>query len=1606
MEMGRTDERPTKRVKANPGGKDGILPAQDKNEENETANKLKTAASSIRSKARKFGNTGILDTMEKITNNKKKAMSIAELKSMRDLTKSSDTSKKFSGIIEIKEDSDLSIDNDSSPFKLIRSSQDFNIDSPITTKAAEKVVSVTTPTIFRTRPSSDDGIFWITTPRSKQNATIGLQQANSNAGGDETNPSGSKIPSSPLKLDKDSQLKDLPDTLLDPELKTLIAKYGGSPARLHKKPLFSRCISDSQTVSGKKQESKRRSLTTQIVATKNSLNDSIIDSITRENCKESLRSSIAQNDDKVDLSDMLIQIGSKLMTSFPAPSKEDLNISSTPTSLLENIVKPDEPVTEGDVSKFAAAGNSRDQSINNGGTRNLKVEEEDKSDTFSDDIDMNDLLVNATQAIPATIRLDNNLDSSSGTDDSFSDDDDDLIEKIELGLTQPQVRNRRPNTDQTDVTDVIETEITKKTENTISIESEFKGSSSNIYPVSKYKGMMTKDDEDQKNNKNKPFQLYGENENLAKCALNFETMKRLQIKNVHEGVYKNDTSVKKQYVLNCLTASDELVNVLVRDHWTSLEFKVNDVVHIILSNPTDNFQLVDKDHNLLIWHPDTLLSSTRIADAVECKRRSIISQKFNGPGIISIPFIIGNITHHLFQKCLMHKNVDLDFAEELIEQQLDSHIIEIYAASKNRQEIKSMIMEHFSYIKEWITDYITPSVTSSGNKGSQNTEYKTTNVLDIEESIVSPIFGIKGIIDVVIEAKLKDGGKYVIPLEIKTGREYLSNRAQVSLYTLLIKQRYDVDCFYTSLVYTKLHQCYLNALKYNDFKLLINIRNELAQYLVYAVTELPPILQRASCERCFNLEPCMVLNKLTENGVAHESGIETEMYEKITSHLSKPLYKEYYEHWDKLITKEEGLMSFAKTDLWRSTADFREANGGNCVGHLKVVNCDFSAVKDQFVYMFERDTTVYPPLTSSQLAKNDRVILSDENSMFGLAYGQIKLLRSDVIVIITDRNWSNSAVRMADFDAKNNQTFRSVLRTSSQNDGNRTSQLSQPLSKYITSKSFRIDKDQMFHGMAMARFNLLNLFLPEGDSKSRELIVELKEPKLSKTREFEYDIARLKLNEDQIRAVEIAARIEDYCLILGMPGTGKTTVISSIVDSIVQSGMTVLISSYTHSAVDNICEKLIKNAESRKQKLPLLRVGSPARISPIVKSYSLYNEEFDNSINDKSEFQDIVNDCQIVAATCLGLNDVVFGTGKRFDYCIIDEASQVTLPVVLGPIAFSDKFILVGDHYQLPPLVLHPEAKQEGLDRSLFKILSEAHPSSVIELTHQYRMCSDIMSLSNELIYDGRLKCGSEEVATKMLNIPYLDSLPIDGTCIKDMLDPKRRVIFVNEDAIPSLHEVSVGDKVQNPGEAKLITILIKVMLMGGIEQENIGVMSFYKAQLRHFFVSLAKYKDIEILTADRFQGRDKDVIIISLVRSEVIGDLLKEWRRVNVAMTRAKCKLIIFGSKKLLKGAEQFEGFMDMIESNGWCYNLKEEDEKVAYEMDFLEHGATATATVGENKVGDDANTSLNDESFNLSLGGGNTRGNVKGVKRLDRESRLIRRSNILKFVIDDLTK
>lgn len=177
----------------------------------------------------------------------------------------------------------------------------------------------------------------------------------------------------------------------------------------------------------------------------------------------------------------------------------------------------------------------------------------------------------------------------------------------------------------------------------------------------------------------------------------------------------------------------------------------------------------------------------------------------------------------------------------------------------------------------------------------------------------------------------------------------------------------------------------------------------------------------------------------------------------------------------------------------------------------------------------------------------------------------------------------------------------------------------------------------------------------------------------------------------------------------------------------------------------------------------------------------------------------------------LKVNSSLF-RNRTFDYCIVDEASQVTLPVCLGPLACASKFVLVGDHYQLPPLVRNNEAKRLGYDVSLFEHLSERHPHAIVSLRHQYRMNAEIMLLANELVYGGRLRCGTDAVARSRLVLPSLatfhsshaESAPNCSQCwLAKVLDPNAPVVFLDTDGVPA-EESRHGDLVRNAIEADL----------------------------------------------------------------------------------------------------------------------------------------------------------------------------------------------------------
>ena len=733
-------------------------------------------------------------------------------------------------------------------------------------------------------------------------------------------------------------------------------------------------------------------------------------------------------------------------------------------------------------------------------------------------------------------------------------------------------------------------------------------------------------------------------------------------------------------------------------------------------------------------------------------------------------------------------------------------------------------------------------------------------------------------------------------------------------------------------------------------------RNELACYVRHRL-ELPPMLKSPHlCGKCYAKVPCFVYHRLVDDGDGETSGLK-EKFEEVVKHL-KPIHQEFFKRWDDLLTKEETDVLKFRRELWTMLSSERE-KVGRCFGNVVIEPGSALELTDapkinRFRYTFiKHKPSAAFSFTESQITVGEPIVISDEKGHFALANGFVTHIRRQRITVAVDRRLHNARVRGEDFDEENNQSFTGIMEIVDDGVGHSTLNPRAPKEQVL----YRLDKDEFSNGMATVRNNLIRVMEKDlfGAQALRKLIIEAVPPifrPIATACNVLPTASQASLNVDQRNAIEKVMSAKDYALVLGMPGTGKTTTIAHIIRALTAQGKSVLLTSYTHTAVDNILLKI------RNDNIGILRLGAVAKVHPEVQAFA------DLAGIPKRTARELERSYsqQVVATTCLGINHPIFNQ-RIFDYCIVDEASQITLPVCIGPIRMARTFVLVGDHYQLPPLVQNKDAQEGGLDISLFKLLSDKQPSSVVNLEHQYRMCEDIMSLSNTLIYNGRLKCGTHAVAISSIKIPNMDALkylhhspdtlsasqrnvclgPSKATCwIRSLLDPSVKVAFINTDPLaPLSHEIARGSRITNPIEATLCTQLVESLLTVGISPTDIGVITLYRSQLALLKQNLVRHgrsanassstdvaaAAVEMHTADKFQGRDKEVVVLSLVRSNDagnVGDLLKDWRRVNVALTRARTKLLIVGSRETLrKGNELLAKFLDLVEEKRWRFDF-----------------------------------------------------------------------------------
>ncbi|KAG5627158.1 hypothetical protein H5410_012376 [Solanum commersonii] len=935
----------------------------------------------------------------------------------------------------------------------------------------------------------------------------------------------------------------------------------------------------------------------------------------------------------------------------------------------------------------------------------------------------------------------------------------------------------------------------------------------------------------------------------------------------------------------------------LRDEWCYSVVAPGDTIHVIGEFDSEGKCEINRGENFLIVHPDILVSGTRVAGSFSCSRRAVLDERLKS-GEYSAAALIGTLLHQMFQAGLIRESPTKEFLEDYARVVLQKSLESLYACGVNENDTRKTLIEAIPKLLNWIRSFRysevseSPSIDFGSEDGAK--KIKVSEVLDIEEMAWAPKYGLKGMIDASLLAAME-------------------HNAQVMLYTLLMSERYSQHIVHGLLYYLHTDQTQGITVCRSDLVGLIMRRNELANDLLKAsiTQQLPPMLQSPNmCRGCRHLNVCTIYHK-AYGGTTEGSGLGS-VFDSLVSHLTNA-HNNFLQKWDQLIDLEAKEVEVVKKQIW-SSQSLKNDLYAPCLSSLvldtseRATPANFSK-GNQFTYHFvHRDWT--------SLGTHQQVGAALNSSIFPVKKIESSLRNGDYVVLSTEPSGILIATGVV-VDMSCSSISVSLSKRLRLPGSCRTSQ-AQDLHQQL----WRIHKDEFMGSFAIMRFNLIQLFLQnEQSSHLRKMIVDLEVPRFDSGCQFSQDPAisyiwsEKNLNDDQRRAILKILTAKDYALILGMPGTGKTSTMVYAVKALLMRGSSILLTSYTNSAVDNLLLKL------KSQGINFIRIGRYEVVHEEVRENCL-------SMMDTHGLEEIklrLEQSKVVALTCLGITSPLL-SNKRFDVCIMDEAGQTTLPVSLGPLTFASKFVLVGDHYQLPPLVQSAEAREYGMAVSLFCRLSEAHPQAICALQSQYRMCAAIMELSNALIYGNRLRCGSSEVENAKIKYTGLPSGP---KWIKEAMNPNRPVVFINTDLLLAF-ETNDRKAVNNPVEANIIAEIVCRLLSRGILEEDIGIITPYNSQAD--LIRQAVSTSVEIHTIDKYQGRDKDCILLSFVRSSenprnYISSLLGDWHRINVALTRAKKKLIMVGSCITLSTVPLLKLLIEKVEEQGGILSVSKKD-------------------------------------------------------------------------------
>ncbi|KAJ8019245.1 DNA-binding protein SMUBP-2 [Holothuria leucospilota] len=456
------------------------------------------------------------------------------------------------------------------------------------------------------------------------------------------------------------------------------------------------------------------------------------------------------------------------------------------------------------------------------------------------------------------------------------------------------------------------------------------------------------------------------------------------------------------------------------------------------------------------------------------------------------------------------------------------------------------------------------------------------------------------------------------------------------------------------------------------------------------------------------------------------------------------------------------------------------------------------------------------------------------------------------------------------------------------------------------------------------------------------------------------------LDESQREAVVFALQQREIAVIHGPPGTGKTTTVVEVILQAVKQGQKVVACAPSNVAVDNLVERL-----ATSKSLQLVRIGHPARLLPQIQKFSLdaqlaasdagrllqdVRREIDETLGRASKFKQkeerrstwnelkylrkelkereqqalrmILTQADVVLATNTSIADdgpAHLLPEDHFDLVVIDECAQAVEASCWIPLRLARRCVLAGDHKQLPPTIISEKASEEGLAVSLMERVISLHGNKVVKmLSMQYRMHSDIMLWSSGAMYDNQLKAHTSVSSHLLKDLPGVEDNEITSLPML-LID----TLCCDYAELELEDEASKG----NEGEANLVVVHVEKLCASGVRPEDIAIITPYNLQvelLRHRL--FAKFPGLEIKSVDGFQGREKEAMVMSLVRSNSEGEVgfLNEDRRMNVAVTRARRHFCLICDSQTVSHHQFLKDLVSYINNHGEVHSAFQYSQEV----------------------------------------------------------------------------